>query len=45
MESCPEVTLPTTPGPKLALAQANLKIRNLPAFVSTDNKLAGRILL
>ena len=32
--SCPEITIPTTCEPKLALSQADPELRNLPAFVS-----------
>ena len=32
----------TMPRNKLTLSQADLELRNLPAFVSTDSKLAGQ---
>jgi len=33
--SCPEISIPmSTPGPKFALSQADLELRNLPVFVS-----------
>ena len=34
MGPCPEITISTTPGPKFALSQADLELRNLPAFLS-----------
>jgi hypothetical protein len=36
--SHPEVTIPSIPGPKLALSQADYEFRNLPAFVNTNNR-------
>ena len=33
MRPCPEITISTTPGPNLAVSEADLDLRNLPAFV------------
>lgn len=30
----PEITISTTPGPNLAVSQADLELRNLPVFVT-----------
>jgi hypothetical protein len=32
--SCPEITISPITGPNLALTQADLELRNLPAFVT-----------
>jgi hypothetical protein len=34
----PEITFPTMPGLKLALSQADLELRNPPAFVSINKQ-------
>jgi hypothetical protein len=35
---CPEVTIPTMPGPNLSLFQADFELRNPLAFVNIKNK-------
>ena len=43
MGSCPEVTIPNKPGPKLALSQADLELRNLSAFVCLPLYLSDKL--
>jgi len=40
MGSGSEITIPTTAGHKFAQDQADLELRNLPAFISNNNKLS-----